>query len=93
MSKKVWLPKNVRDAFKLNKKPKLKPKPCPICGELFQPKTRQGRICGKKECKKELKRRDNAKRAKIDYSKGKVFTLDMSKPESEWTWQLEERGD
>ena len=70
---------------------KREPKPCVVCGELFQSRTRKGRICGKKECKREYNRRKNDKRTRKTFSKGKIFTLDMSKPESEWIWQLEER--
>jgi len=71
----------------------LKPKACIICSVIFQPKTSLSKICGKKECNRELDRRRNEKKAQEKYKHGKVFTLDMSLPESEWTWTEENRGD
>ena len=71
----------------------LKPKACIICSVIFFPKTSLSKTCGKKFCKKELGRRKAEAIAQEKYKHGVVFTLDMSKPESEWTWREENRGD
>jgi len=72
---------------------KLEPKECFICKELFQPNNRRVKTCGKKECKKERSRRQDDKRTRMTFSKGKIWILDMSLPEKEWCWVKDERGD
>ena len=72
-------------------------KKCLECGKIFTLKYANSRpkTCSEK-CRLERRHRIQKSRyenrkPRTDFSKGKVFTLDMDKPESEWTWHLEER--
>lgn len=68
---------------------KLEPRKCEICEGVFQPRVSNSKICSSSECKR---RWLNKRSQKTDYSRGKVFVLDMSKPESEWKFVEENRG-
>jgi len=75
---------------------KREPRKCEICGVEFTPRNRTYRTCGKKACQKEHARRENIKEAdektRKEFSKGRVFVLDMSLPEEEWEFVEENRG-
>jgi len=68
-----------------------KPKPCIICSTVFQPKTSKSKLCGKKECKKELDLRRYEKKAQEKFKHGVVFVSRMDVPMEDWEWVEEVR--
>ena len=80
--------------------PKREPKKCLECKKFFPLEYANStkKTCSP-ECKiKRTKRLQKAYRENKnsnpveDFSKGKIFTLDMSVAEEEWTWKEENRG-
>lgn len=68
------------------KKP-LQKRICVVCGKEFLPKTKNGLLCSD-ECKrkraKAIMRKRMDDKTRSDFSRGRVWQLDMEK----WQWEL-----
>lgn len=73
MSKKIWLPKNVRNALNPNKKPNFKPRKCEICESIFSPRNNVQKYCSE-ACYLESRKRGGVLEPKICLNCGLEYT-------------------